>query len=80
MASLGEGHEPEAVNQMANACSLPVALAGALMPDAHYSKRALARHTDLPNEQKHLAWLSLEEEEGKGILGSHGSDGALRCR
>ncbi len=31
----GEGLEAEAVNQMANACALPVAVAGALMPDAH---------------------------------------------
>jgi tRNA-splicing ligase RtcB (3'-phosphate/5'-hydroxy nucleic acid ligase) len=31
----GEGLEPEAVKQMANACALPVAVAGALMPDAH---------------------------------------------
>jgi tRNA-splicing ligase RtcB len=31
----GEGLEPEAVKQMANACALPVAAAGALMPDAH---------------------------------------------
>jgi tRNA-splicing ligase RtcB len=31
----GQGLEAEAVNQMANACRLPVALAGALMPDAH---------------------------------------------
>lgn len=31
----GEGLEAEAVRQMANACSLPVAVAGALMPDAH---------------------------------------------
>lgn len=31
----GEGLEAEAVKQMANACSLPVAVAGALMPDAH---------------------------------------------
>ncbi len=31
----GEGIEPEAVNQMARACQLPVAVAGALMPDAH---------------------------------------------
>ena len=31
----GEGLEPEAVNQMGRACQLPVALAGALMPDAH---------------------------------------------
>ncbi len=31
----GSGLEAEAVQQMANACSLPVALAGALMPDAH---------------------------------------------
>ena len=31
----GEGLEAEAVKQMANACPLPVAVAGALMPDAH---------------------------------------------
>lgn len=31
----GEGLEPDAVKQMANACALPVAVAGALMPDAH---------------------------------------------
>lgn len=31
----GTGLEPEAVKQMANACALPVAMAGALMPDAH---------------------------------------------
>jgi len=31
----GEGLEPEAVNQMARACRLPVSVAGALMPDAH---------------------------------------------
>lgn len=31
----GEGLEPEAVNQLARACRLPVAAAGALMPDAH---------------------------------------------
>jgi tRNA-splicing ligase RtcB (3'-phosphate/5'-hydroxy nucleic acid ligase) len=31
----GEGLESEAVKQMANACALPVAVAGALMPDAH---------------------------------------------
>jgi tRNA-splicing ligase RtcB len=31
----GSGLEPEAVRQMANACALPVAVAGALMPDAH---------------------------------------------
>ena len=31
----GENLEPEAVNQMARACRLPVAVAGALMPDAH---------------------------------------------
>ena len=31
----GDGLEPEAVKQMANACALPVAVAGALMPDAH---------------------------------------------
>jgi len=31
----GEGLEAEAVKQMANASALPVAVAGALMPDAH---------------------------------------------
>jgi tRNA-splicing ligase RtcB (3'-phosphate/5'-hydroxy nucleic acid ligase) len=31
----GEGLEVEAVKQMVNACALPVAVAGALMPDAH---------------------------------------------
>lgn len=31
----GEGLECDAVKQMANACALPVAVAGALMPDAH---------------------------------------------
>src|SRR6202046_1050117 len=31
----GEGLESEAVKQMANACALPVAVSGALMPDAH---------------------------------------------
>ena len=31
----GEGLEADAVRQMANACLLPVAVAGALMPDAH---------------------------------------------
>lgn len=31
----GQGLEPEAVNQMARACQLPIAVAGALMPDAH---------------------------------------------
>jgi tRNA-splicing ligase RtcB len=30
-----------------------------------YSKRAMARHTDLPKELKHLAWLSLDEEDGQ---------------
>jgi tRNA-splicing ligase RtcB len=31
----GEGLEPDAVQQLKNACKLPVAVAGALMPDAH---------------------------------------------
>ena len=31
----GQGLEGEAVNQMENACLLPVSVAGALMPDAH---------------------------------------------
>src|SRR6188508_774952 len=31
----GENLEPDALNQLRNACKLPVAVAGALMPDAH---------------------------------------------
>lgn len=31
----GEGLEPNAVDQLARACTLPIAAAGALMPDAH---------------------------------------------
>ncbi|HMJ07334.1 MAG TPA: RtcB family protein [Chthoniobacterales bacterium] len=31
----GSGLEPEGIKQMANACALPVSVAGALMPDAH---------------------------------------------
>jgi tRNA-splicing ligase RtcB len=31
----GAGLEPDAVQQLKNACTLPVAVAGALMPDAH---------------------------------------------
>ena len=31
----GDGLEPSAVQQLRNACELPVAVAGALMPDAH---------------------------------------------
>ncbi|MEI8341008.1 MAG: RtcB family protein [Verrucomicrobiota bacterium] len=31
----GSGLEPDSVKQMTNACALPVAVAGALMPDAH---------------------------------------------
>lgn len=31
----GSGLDPSAVRQMANSCALPVAVAGALMPDAH---------------------------------------------
>lgn len=31
----GEGLDPEAINQLARACQLPVSVAGALMPDAH---------------------------------------------
>jgi tRNA-splicing ligase RtcB len=31
----GEGLDPESIKQMENACKLPVAVAGALMPDAH---------------------------------------------
>ena len=33
--SWGEGLDPEAMNQLGRACQLPVAVAGALMPDAH---------------------------------------------
>ena len=33
--SWGQGLEPEAMNQLARACQLPIAEAGALMPDAH---------------------------------------------
>ncbi len=31
----------------------------------HYSKRAMARHEDLPKELKHLAWLSLDDADGQ---------------
>ena len=31
----------------------------------HYSKLAMALHPDLPKEHKHLAWLSLDSEEGR---------------
>lgn len=31
----------------------------------HYSKRAMALHPDLPKEQRHLAWFSLDSEEGQ---------------
>ena len=31
----GENLEPDALKQLRNACKLPVAVAGALMPDAH---------------------------------------------
>ncbi len=30
-----------------------------------YSKRAMARHEELPRELKHLAWLSLDDEDGQ---------------
>jgi tRNA-splicing ligase RtcB len=30
-----------------------------------YSKRAMARRSDLPKELKHLAWLTLDEEDGQ---------------
>jgi len=29
-----------------------------------YNRRAMARHSELPKELKHLAWLSLDEEDG----------------
>ncbi len=31
----------------------------------HYSRLAMDRHTELPKELKHLAWLSLDEEAGQ---------------
>src|SRR4029434_2119157 len=31
----------------------------------YYSKRAMARHDDLPKELKHLAWLSLDDADGQ---------------
>ncbi len=31
----------------------------------HYSKLAMALHPDLPKEHKHLAWLSLDSQEGQ---------------
>ena len=31
----GSGLEPDAVQQLKNGCQLPIAVAGALMPDAH---------------------------------------------
>ena len=31
----------------------------------HYSRIAMARHTELPKELKHLAWLSLDDEAGQ---------------
>jgi hypothetical protein len=46
----GEGLEAEAVKQMANACALPVAVAGALMPNGHVAtacRSPAAAQTDL---------------------------------
>lgn len=37
---------------------------GAMVCDT-YSKRAMARRTNLPKELKHLAWLTLDEEDGQ---------------
>ena len=31
-----------------------------------YSKRAMARHEELPRELKYLSWLSLDDEDGQG--------------
>lgn len=31
----------------------------------HYSRRAMDRHAELPNELKRLAWLSLDDEDGQ---------------
>lgn len=31
----------------------------------HYSQLAMERHPELPKEHKHLAWLSLDSEEGR---------------
>ena len=36
----------------------------------HYSKRAMARHDYLPKELKHLAWLSLDDEDGQEYWGA----------
>lgn len=35
-----------------------------------YSKRAMARHDTLPKELKHLAWLSLDDEDGQEYWGA----------
>jgi hypothetical protein len=57
----GEGLEHEAVMQMEKACLLPVAVTGALMPDAHvgyvhnHSKRALLTG-ELKNEKRRAGW------------------------
>jgi tRNA-splicing ligase RtcB len=32
---------------------------------SEYSRRAMERHADLPKELKHLAWLSLDEADGR---------------
>ncbi|GAA5122544.1 RtcB family protein [Luteolibacter yonseiensis] len=37
---------------------------GAMVCDT-YSKRAMARRSNLPKELKHLAWLTLDEEDGQ---------------
>lgn len=36
----------------------------------HYSKRAMSRHEGLPKELKHLAWLSLDDEDGQEYWGA----------
>ena len=36
----------------------------------HYSKRAMARHEELPTQLKHLSWLSLDDEDGQEYWGA----------
>jgi tRNA-splicing ligase RtcB (3'-phosphate/5'-hydroxy nucleic acid ligase) len=60
----GEGLEGEAVKQMSNACALPIAIAGALMPDAHVGyacqSEACWRPT-MPSSLTLSAWISRAE-------------------
>jgi tRNA-splicing ligase RtcB len=60
----GEGLEREAVKQMSNACALPIAVAGALMPDAHVGYGlpigGVLRPT-MPSSLMLSAWISRAE-------------------